>query len=472
MRAKDNRQLDLCEGWIPEYLLELPEELAFADKMFDDPQILEPFVKKEKEAQQKKKQTGRPGTPIATYLRMMYLKFRYQMSYELLVKEVSDSYKWRKFCHIPHDAKVPDDKTLIRITKHFGERVVKEAHDAVIRWALEAKVIRGRKMRVDTTVTESNIHHPTDENLLADGVRVITRTVKRIKEVVKLKTYFRDRTRSVKRRVLKIIKFLRVKKRKAQRKLRKYKEEILKIASLVWAQVMAVYNEIRGRGVEMSKSVESVTSMDVLNLERLRAELKHWMEIFGILIEQARKVFGGNKHIPNRVVSMFDTGARPIQKGKLFPKTEFGRKILIQEAEKGIVTDYQIHEGNPPDQSLLEKALDRHKDIFGSAPKELAADRGFYNPGQDEKFHKCGVKHVSIPVRGNRDPTRRRTENSAWFRRLQRWRAAGEAKISLLKRKYGLKRSLFRGEVGTAIWVGWGIIAHNIHAMAQMGLGP
>jgi len=460
MQIIDNKQLDLSEGWIPKHLLELSEELAFADKAFNDPRILKPFLISDK-------QTGRPSTPAATYLRMMYLKFRYQISYELLVKETADSYKWRKFCHIPHDGEVPDDKTLIKLTKRFGEKAVKDAHDAVVRQAVEAKILRGRKMRVDTTVNESNIHYPTDTGLLADGVRVITRTVRKIKEVVKFKTRFRNRTRSVKRRILRMVKFLRKRSRRGYENLRKSKEELQKIARLVLAQALAVFNEIRGRDVELRK--ESTAKMDILKLAGLQVELKHWLKLFRILIEQNRTVLGGNTHIPNRLVSIFDTGARPIQKGKLFPRTEFGRKILVQEAEKGIVTDYQIHEGNPNDQSLLDSALNKHEEIFGSKPKELAADRGFYSPGQDEKLHACGVEHVSIPVRGNKNSTRKRTEKSAWFRRLQRWRAGGEAKISLLKRKFGLRKSLLRGDAGTAIWVGWGVIVHNL---VQMKTGP
>ena len=184
----DNPQPDLFDGWLPPELWELSEELTFADKALSDPRVLEPFLKQAKFK-------GRHSVPIATYLRLMYLKERYQMSYEVLVKEVPDSLKWRRFCHLPLSGKVPDDKTLIKLTGKYGEKAVKNIHDTVVRQAAEAKIIRGRKMRLDTTATESNIHHPTDTGLPADGVRVITRTVKKIKEVVRLKVRFRDRRR-------------------------------------------------------------------------------------------------------------------------------------------------------------------------------------------------------------------------------------------------------------------------------------
>ena len=452
----DNPQPDLFDGWLPPGLWELSEELAFADQALSDPRVLEPFLKKAKFK-------GRPSVPIATYLRLMYLKERYQMSYEVLVKEVSDSLKWRRFCHLPLSGKVPDDKTLIKLTGRYGEKAVKTIHDTVVRQAVEAKVVRGRKMRLDTTVTESNIHHPTDTGLLADGVRVITRTVKKIKEVARIKVRFRNRMRSVKWRLIGMAKFLKGKTDKAKKGLRKTQEEILRIGQLVWAQALQVWQELQSDNLALK---EGSSKLGVLLLP---SELKRWLDLMKRILEQTRAVLGGNVHIPNRLISLFDPGARPIQKGKLFPRTEFGRKLLIQEAEKGLVTDYKIHEGNPPDQPMLNPALDKHKEIFGHDPTDVAGDRGFHAPGQDEELHQRGIARVSIPVKGNKDGRRQRTEKSAWFRGLQRWRAAGEGKISLLKRKYGARRTKVRGHIPTEIVLGWGIIAHNLVLLSRLG---
>ncbi len=406
---------------------------------------------------------GRPSVPIATYLRLMYLKERYQLSYEVLVKEVSDSYKWRRFCHIPGSVKLPEHTTLIKLTGRYGAAVVKNAHDTVVRRAVEAKAIRGRKMRLDSTVTQSDIHYPTDSGLLADSVRVVTRAVKKIKEVVRLKVRFRDRTRSVKRRRIAMVKFLKGKSEKVKESLRATREEILSIAKATWAQAREVLREVRSG---KSRLKEGATRIRLLTLP---LELKRWLELMKRVMEQTRTVLDGNVHIPNRLISLFDPGARPIQKGKLFPKTEFGRKVLIQEAEKGLVTDYQVHhESVPPDQPMLEPALDKHKELFGRDPTELAADRGFYKAGQDELLHERGIKHVSIPVKGNKNACRQRTERSSWFRRLQRWRAGGEGKISLLKRKYGLRRTKVRGNASTEIVLGLGMIAHNLVLLSRL----
>jgi IS5 family transposase len=456
MLTRDNPQPDLFDGWISPELMELSEELKFADTAMNDPRVLAPFLKDDPE-------TGRPSTAIATYLRMMYLKHRYQMSYEVTHREVADSLKWRKFCHLPLSGKVPDDKTLIKLTGRFGEDAVKRVHDIVVKQAVEAKVIRGRKMRVDTTVVESNIHHPTDTGLLSDGVRVVTRTIRKIKNVIVLKTRFRNRMRSIKRRLMILVKFLKGKTDKVKGKFRKTKEQILAIAQAVWDEAMQVLAEVNS-GKAKPKEGASLSA-----LVTLPGELRHWLKLLARILKQTRIVLGGNVHIPDRLVSLFDEGARPIQKGKTFPKTEFGRKVKVQEAEQGLVTDYEVHNGNPPDQPMLKPSVKKHTKIFGRPPKEVAADRGFHGPGQDEELHESGVKCVSIPVRGGKSGHRKRTEKSAWFRRLQRWRAGGEAKISLLKRKYGWRKTKVRGDASSEIAIGWGVIAQNIVLLSRLG---
>jgi IS5 family transposase len=237
----------------------------------------------------------------------------------------------------------------------------------------------------------------------------------------------------------------------------------LSISQLVWAQALRVLQELQSGKPALKEGASK------LRFLTLPVELKCWLDLMKRILEQTRTVLDGNVHIPNRLISLFDPGARPIQKGKLFPRTEFGRKVLIQEAEKGLVTDYQIHEGNPPDQPMLEPALDKHEELFGHIPTDLAADRGFYAAGQDEELHERGVKHVSIPVKGNKDGRRQRTEKSSWFRGLQAWRSGGEGKISLLKRKYGFRQTKVRGTIPTAIVLGWGVIAHNLVLLSRLG---
>jgi hypothetical protein len=158
LRLKDS-QLTVWDAVLPAELL-------------DDEAFLEPFIAG------LNTRTGRPTVPVETYLRLMYLKFRYQLGYEVLVEEVKDSIQWRRFCRIPLDGKIPHSTTLIKPTKRYGLETIDSLNAALIAKAREQKVIRGRKLRVDTTVVEADIHYPADASLLSNGVKVITRTVR------------------------------------------------------------------------------------------------------------------------------------------------------------------------------------------------------------------------------------------------------------------------------------------------------
>jgi len=156
---------DLWDSILPEELRKLPEELARVDILLHDERLMEPFVRRFAQTQ------GRPSLPISTYLRLMYLKFRYKLGYETLVEEVSDSIAWRRFCGIGYGQRVPDASTLIKLTHKFGDDMLNEINRLIIANLRERKIVRGRKIRTDTTVIASDIHYPTDAGLLYDGLR-------------------------------------------------------------------------------------------------------------------------------------------------------------------------------------------------------------------------------------------------------------------------------------------------------------
>ena len=172
--------------------------------------------------------------------------------------------------------------------------------------------------------------------------------------------------------------------------------------------------------------------------------------------------------MPRRIVSLFDTNARPIKRGKSRADTEFGRKVLIGETDHGIITTYQVLDENPSDTALLKPAVRGHRRLFRKRLKAVAGDRGFYSQPNEDWLKDNGIRRVSIPKRGKVREDRRRYQKQSWFKRLQRFRAGIEARISLLKRKFGLKRSLMRGSPGVNIWVGQGILAHNLWQAARI----
>jgi IS5 family transposase len=429
----------------------MSEELSQVDKLLDDERFFAAFRKRFYT------RMGRPTIPIATYVRMMYLKHRYEIGYETLVKEVKDSFTWRCFCHLSLEDRVPDDTTLIKLTHKYGEDTLRSLNDTLVLKLKERKIIRGRKLRMDTTVVESDIHYPTDMGLLADGVRVITRTVVKLKKVgAEVSGGFVNHTRKVKKTCLALSKVLKERVSRDNPKLVKAKEELIKVAEEVIAS---------GQGVKAQLDALKEKPPQAM---RLGKQLGDWLEVTEKIVRQTKRVLEGSLHIPQRVVSIFDVDARPIRRGKARADTEFGRKVLIGETDHGIITTYQVLEGNPSDTTLLKSGVRGHKRLFRKRLKAVATDRGFYSRENEEWLKDSGVKQVSIPVRGKANEGRRMEQRRSWFKRLQHFRAGVEARINLLKRKFGLKRSLMRGNPGTEIWVGQGIFTYNLWQTARI----
>ena len=170
-----------------------------------------------------------------------------------------------------------------------------------------------------------------------------------------------------------------------------------------------------------------------------------WIEAVEKVVGQTKEVIRGNRHLPQRLVSLFDIGARPIRKGKARIDTEFGRKVLIGETDHGIISTYEVLAENPADVTLLKQGVKGHRRLFRKRLKAVAGDRGFYSQANEDWLKDTGVIQVSIPARGKTRKERRKYQRQSWFKRLQRFRAGGEAKISLLKRKFGLRTESHAG---------------------------
>jgi transposase, IS5 family len=182
-------QPTLWEAILPEELRRLPEELARLDVLLDDPVFVAPFVPFFDP------RIGRPSTPMETYLRLMFVKFRYRLGFESLCREVSDSITWRQFCRIGIDRPVPHPTTLMKLTTRCGSAAVEGLNEALLAKAAEAKVLRCSRVRVDTTVVPSNVSYPTDSGLLAKAVNRIAATGRRIRAAGgAVRTRLRDRS--------------------------------------------------------------------------------------------------------------------------------------------------------------------------------------------------------------------------------------------------------------------------------------
>lgn len=349
-------QLSLWDTVVPAEVTQLDEELKRIDQLLDDEAFMAPFRAKFSARR------GRPTIPIETFLCLMYLKFRYELGYETLVKEVQDSLKWRRFCRLRLDERVPHSTTLIKMRRLVGSDVVDRLNRALVRRAREQKLIRGRKLRLDTTAVEADIHYPTDASLLADSVRVVTRWVRKAKKAgLAVRTRFRMRTRAMKRRLLQIAKVLRRRTEEAHAEVRPITRGMMAVTQAAVAEAEQVW---RRASQTMRRRPASASPTRHRILERLKDALAVTRRV----IQQTEQVEAGERHIPDRLVSLFDRKARPIRRGKLRAPTEFGRKVLLQETEEGVVTGYRVLEGSPADETLLVAAVEDHVAVFGKAP--------------------------------------------------------------------------------------------------------
>jgi IS5 family transposase len=446
MLRLSNDQRSLWESVLPEEVLQLSEELTRIDELLEDERFFKPFRDKFHTRR------GRPTVPVATYLRMMYLKRRYGLGYESLVKEVKDSFSWRHFCHLSFNDPVPDASTLIKLTHKYGEDTVKALNDALVVKLKESKVVRGQKLRLDTTVVEANIHYPTDASLLADGIKLITRSAGRISKAgVGGKARVVNRMRKVKKIMSGISRVVRERISISGPNALQGMKELMDVARGVVVQGRDVLREAEGKIGEIGIKVRREIFL-----------LKRWLDLSEKIMGQTEAVLKGERHIPDRIVSLFDTSARPIVRGKARNPVEFGRKVLLGETDKGIITTYQVVEGNPADSNLLRPGVKGHRLLFRRRLKAVTADRGFQSLENERWLEEQKVKRIALPFRGKKDKERREYEKQPWFCRLTRFRAGCEGRISHLKRVFGLDRSLMGGADGTEIWVGQGIFAYNL----------
>jgi IS5 family transposase len=434
--------------------------MRHADQALEDEALLLIIQQELSKRCKKSKTRGRPGTTSEIILRMLLLKHFRDWSFEDLTREVRANLVYREFTRIG-GGKVPDDKTMSRLARQLGPKAAEKLHQRVVEIAVEKKVAQGRKLRVDTTVVETNIHYPTDSGLLGDGVRVLTRVMKRIGEAAGLAgTRLRDRTRSVKLRVLAIARASRNKTESGKQKLERSYLALLDATSRVVGQARKFSHEI-AQGIK--RGSQKVLRQAKRQLDEMIPRVQQ------VIYQTRQRVLHGNTRADGKLVSVFEPQTEVIRKGKANKPNEFGQLVRIQEAENQLITSYEVLENRPADATLLIPSLAQHVQLFGRAPNALAADPGFFSAAKEAEAEKMGVKRVSIPSNGTPGKQRRAQQKMRWFRKLQKWWTGCEGRISVLKRRHGLRRSRYKGSSGMKRWVGLGVIADNlIHIAAHM----
>jgi IS5 family transposase len=461
-------QLGFAEGLISEEVSDLWDDwMRAADQVLDDDQLLTTVYEALAKRRPNSRTRGRLGTPAEVVLRLLLLKHIRNWSYEVVEREVRANLVYRSFTRVG-GGKVPDDTVMNKWALALGPEVIENIHKRVVAIAQEKKVVEGRKMRVDTTVVETNIHYPTDSSLLGDGVRVLTRAMKRIAAIAgEAGAKLRDRGRSVKYRILEIGRAARSKGGVGKEKLQQGYRKLLAATSRVVGQAKRFSREIE-TGVKTSRDVFKQAA-----LEGLRKELDTMAPRVRQVMQQARaRIFGGDTHVPEKLVSIFEPSTEVIRKGKASKPTEFGKMVKIQEAENQIITDYAVYEKRPSDSELVITGIESHAQRLGRVPRLVAGDAAFYSAKNEVAAHDKGVKRVCIPNRSTKSPERKREQKKRWFKQGQKWRTGCEGRISVLKRRHGLRRCLYKGDAGMKRWVGLGVIADNLtHIGAALAKG-
>ena len=464
-------QPSLFESVLPQELLRLPMELERVDGLLDDPAFFAPFVRFFDP------RIGRPSTPMETYLRMMFLKSRYRLGYESLCREVSDSFTWRRFCRIPIEGAVPHPTTLMKLTTRCGSGAVAGLNEALLAKATEAKLLRTTTLRADTTVVPANVSYPTDSGLLAKAIRRMAVIGKRIPAAGGAsRTRVRDRSRAAGKRAHAIGFKLRSRsaagRDEALAAVRRTTGELAELAEKAASDAERLLSNAKrtlGRARAKAAAQKAAGECDPA-AGRRRGRLARAVSDLAELIKATRQIAaqtrcrlaGQTPDGATRRVSLHDPDARPIAKGRLGKPVEFGHKAQLVEGDDGVIVDHNVERGNPADAPQLAPAVNRVSKRAGRPPRKVTADRGYGEKSVDDALHDLGVTHVVIPRKGKPSAARRAEEHKPAFRRTVKWRTGVEGRISTLKRGYGWDRTRIDGTEGAKIWVGHGVLAHNL----------
>jgi IS5 family transposase len=443
----------LWQVLVPREALVMPAELEAVDRLLDDGRFFEPFRR------WFDPRWGRPSIPIETYLRLMFLKYRYRLGYESLCAEVSDSLSWLRFCRIPIGESAPHPSTLMKITTRCGPELIEQLNAQLVAAAVEAGVVEMEWLRADTTVVAADIKYPTDSGLLVRGITKAAGLVARIQAAgIAPRTAFDDTTAVARRAAHRI-----------GSKLRRRNDEAK-------AEVLAITGELAdlaetavGQAKRVLTNAKRVAGRPVRRLRQMIADLEHLLGALGQVITQTRLRLAGE--IPpakTRRVSLIDGDARPIRKGSLATPTQFGYTGQVTDNRQGIVIDYEIQAGMPPDAPRLAPAIQRAIAAVGVVPRAVTADRGYGQSSVDDQLSDLGVDLVAIPRKGKTSQKRRTIETADDFVQLVKWRTGSEGRIAALKRQQGWDRARIRGLAGARTWCGWGILCHNATKIAAL----
>jgi len=434
----------------------LQETSGFID---EHPELVEK-VRRDLERGLKNAKIGRDGLAADQVLRSLILMRIKNWDYRELRERIADGYTLRRFTHF-YSNRVPKHDAFNRAFSRLTPATLEAINEIVVQCAISLGLESGNKLRVDTTVVETDIHHPTDSSLLWDIVRVITRLVGQLNDLLPCGVPgFTNRTRSARRRMQEIER-MRAKQRQEQQ-LPKYRELIRTTGQVVENARLVLKKTERVRRVDL---------MTEIAINAVRAEIDHYCGLGDRVNDQARRRVLEGEQVPNneKLFSIFETHTDLIKRGKILKPVEFGHKVFIAESACGLITQYRVLEGNPTDDSHVPSSLKRHQETFGEAPSVYSGDRAFFSQDNIKRCKDAGVGLVCIPQRGGKkEPAQEAYEKSPAFKDAQRFRAGIEGRISVLFRGRGMKRCLAEGRERFELLVGAAVLANNLMVIARL----
>ncbi len=436
------------------------------DGILEDPEMFH-LVRGDLAKHYKNSKSGRPPVPVEVTLRLSVLRRRKQWSYRQTEQEVRDSPAYRDWARI-YDQRVPDHTTLNDLERVVQVQTQHRINDRLLVLAQSQNLTQGYKLRLDASVTETNIRYPTDSGLLLDGVRILSRWLDGaapwLAEKWRRRGICRNRVRSARRRARLIGQWSRSKPKSAPH--RRAKQEAL---THLYAELIEIMS------ATLSQAAQAADPLRQQKQNRTaQALLVQWNELRPLVervIDQAtRRVLKGEAvPAPEKIASLWEPHTQIIRRGKPQPhETEFGHKVNYAEVEHGLISDWQVIAlGNPPDAQMLPTLLRQHCQRFGHAPHVLAGDRGLFAPENERLAQSLAIAEIALPQTGERTPERIAYEKQDWFQEAQCFRNGIEGRISVVKRTVQLRRCPAHGSDGFERWIGMGILVANLVVMAR-----
>src|SRR5258708_5001258 len=453
----DRYQLEDVFARVPQMAERIDPVLKEVDQLLDDDAVYRQVRADFGKRYQYTLVHGRHSTPVEVLLRMLIVKHLHQWSYQETEDRVDESLVLRWFCRLFWEP-TPDDTTLIRWANTLRPETLHQLNDRVIALARQAKVTSGRKLRLDATCVQTEIHHPTDSGLLVDSVRVLSRFVQRAKGLIK------DQVQGVQQVCRSRLRTARQVAQTLHRQLRRKGED-------KEAQQKELYQKLiqsAEQMVQQSRCVVAVLGKQTQRqAHRLLEQAQQVLPLVERVITQTRtRVLEGRSVASGqKVLSLFEPHTRAIPRHKGGALVEFGRQVILDEVDGGIVTRYQILE-HPNEHGQAVEAVAHHQTLFAHPPNLVAGDRGVHAPETESRLSAAGVKLVAIPAAGKLSEERQALERTRRWKQGYRWRAGIEGRIASLRRDFGWRKSRYHEQDGMERGLGLGVIASNLRCIA------